>query len=75
MNTIRNMIKWTLPRDALLSNNIKNNIHMIIYISQIYFLHVMRENNRLPKSQANLTTLLPKGTIRINGRFSHHPIP
>lgn len=74
MNTIRSMIKGTLPRDTQLCNITKNIRHMIKDIPQLSFCHVMRENNRLANSQANLATLFSKGTIKINKRLSHHPI-
>jgi hypothetical protein len=61
--------------DAQLRNIVKRIRHALRDMPQASFGHIMRENNSLEKSQANLATLNPKGTIRINVRLSHHPIP
>jgi hypothetical protein len=75
MNTIIILIKGTFLKDAHLRNILKKIINVLRYFPQVSIHHIMRENNSLEDTQANLATMKEKGTIRINGRLSHHPIP
>jgi hypothetical protein len=75
MNTIRSLIKGTFPKNAHLKNILKKIINVLRYFPQVSIHHIMRENNSLEDTQANLATMKEKGDVRINGRLSHHPIP
>jgi hypothetical protein len=68
------MIKGASP-NIQYRNIIKKIQFEIASIPKVSFFHVKRENNCLVDSQANITVLLPKGDIRVNGNLSHQQIP